>query len=108
MKLLTKADLTKLQRQDPYHETGPGRELPADKALALVKYFTSDAQWTWFAISASQDPDTGDVQFFGLVHGLERELGYFWLSELESVRGPLGLPVERDLYWQPVPLADLM
>ena len=77
-------------------------------AIAQVKFFSPDAQWTWFAVSASQDPDTGDVQFFGLVHGFERELGYFWLSELESVRGPLGLPVERDLYWTPVPLADLM
>jgi len=48
------------------------------------------------------------VQFFGLVHGLARELGYFWLSELSRVRGPLGLPVERDLYWTPVPLADLL
>jgi hypothetical protein len=108
MKLLTKADLRKLQSQDPYDPTGPGRELPASEALALVKFFTPDAQWTWFAVSASQDPDTGDVQFFGLVHGLERELGYFWLSELERVRGPLGLPVERDLYWDPVPLSDLI
>ena len=37
-------------------------------------------------------------QFFGLVDGLEAELGYFWLSELTGVRGPLGLPIERDLY----------
>jgi hypothetical protein len=108
MKLLTKADLRKLESQDPYHPDGPGRELSASEALALVKFFTPDAQWTWFAVSASQDPDTGDVQFFGLVQGLERELGYFWLSELERVRGPLGLPVERDLYWEPVPLADLI
>jgi len=108
MKLLTDADLAKLQTQDPYHETGPGRELPASEALALVKFFTPDAQWTWYAVSASQDPDTGDVQFFGLVEGLARELGYFWLSELKRVRGPLGLPVERDLYFDPVPLADLL
>jgi len=45
MKLLTKSDLQKLQRQDPYHETGPGRELSDREALALVKYFTPDAQW---------------------------------------------------------------
>ena len=108
MKLLTDADLAKLQTQDPYHPDGPGRELPASEALALVKFFTPDAQWTWNAVSASQDPDTGDVQYFGLVEGLARELGYFWLSELKRVRGPLGLLVERDLYFDPVPLADLL
>lgn len=108
MKLLTKADLCKLQSQDMYHQNGPGRELSADESMVYVKFFTPDAQWTWFAVSASQCPDTGNVQFFGLVKGLETELGYFWLSELESVRGPLGLAVERDLYWTPVPLSDLM
>jgi hypothetical protein len=32
---------------------------------------------------------------------LEDELGYFTLSELESVHGPLGLSVERDLQFEP-------
>ena len=108
MKLLTKSDLRKLQAQDPYHETGPGRELPDSETIVHVKFFTPDAQWTWYACSASQDPDSGDWQFFGLVDGLARELGYFWLSELEKIRGPLGLKVERDLYWQPLTLAELM
>jgi len=108
MKLLTKSDMRKLEMQDPYHPDGPGRELPADVALALVKFFTPDSSWTWYAVSASQDPDTGDVQFYGLVDGLAREFGYFWLSELKRVRGPLGLPVERDLYWTPVPVAELI
>ena len=31
------------------------------------------------------------------VDGFEKELGYFSLRELESARGPLGLPIERDL-----------
>ena len=48
-----------------------------------------------------------DYQFFGLVDGHERELGYFVLSELEEVRGPMGLPIERDLYWQPKTLAEI-
>ncbi len=37
--------------------------------------------------------------FFGLVDGFERELGYFSLSELESVHGPYGVGIERDLYF---------
>jgi hypothetical protein len=48
----------------------------------------------------------GEDLLFGLVQGLEEELGYFSLSELESVR-VLGLPVERDLYFTPKPLSAL-
>lgn len=35
------------------------------------------------------------------------ELGYFSLTELEAVRGPLGLPIERDLYFKPATLNEL-
>ncbi len=61
-----------------------------------AKFFTPDAQWTWYVMEFD-----GEDLFFGLVVGLETELGYFSLSELESVRGPLGLPIERDLYFTP-------
>ena len=72
-------------------------------AQALVKFFTPDSNWTWYA-SEFDGQDT----FFGLVSGFEVELGYFMLSELESVRGPLGLPIERDLYFEPKTLQELM
>lgn len=108
MRLLTEADLAKLQAQDPHHPSGPGQELPSDQLMVIVKFFTPDSNWTWYAVSAYQEPESKDVQFFGLVDGFEKELGYFWLSELESVRGPFGLPIERDLYWTPVPLSDLL
>ena len=36
-----------------------------------------------------------------------KELGYFNLSELESVRGPMGLPIERDLYFEPTSLEEI-
>ena len=71
-------------------------------ALARVKFFTPDSCWTWYAVEFN-----GEDTFYGLVIGLERELGYFFLSELESVKGPLGLPVERDLYFEPTPLSRL-
>lgn len=108
MELLTLEDLNKLQAQDPYHPSGPHKELPPEELMVIVKFFTPDSSWTWYAVSAYRDKEDGDVQFFGLVDGLEAELGYFWLSELESVRGPLGLPIERDLYWQPKTLAQIM
>jgi hypothetical protein len=48
-----------------------------------------------------------DYHLFGLVQGQCKELGYVSLSELEEVRGPMGLPVERDLYWKPKTLAEI-
>ncbi|MEN5407683.1 DUF2958 domain-containing protein, partial [Aliarcobacter butzleri] len=38
---------------------------------------------------------------------LERELGYFSLDELESVRGLFGLKVERDLSFKPTKLSKV-
>lgn len=72
-------------------------------AVAQVKFFTPDGSWTWYATEYD-----GEDVFFGLVVGHETEMGYFSLSELLSVRGPLGLPIERDLYFIPKPLKELM
>ena len=73
------------------------------EAKALVKFFTPDSNWFWYA----SEFDGKDV-FFGVVSGFAVELGYFSLSELEGVRGPLGLPIERDLYFEPETLKELM
>lgn len=70
--------------------------------LVIAKYFTPVAQWTWYATEFD-----GENTFFGLVDGLEEELGYFPVSELRQVRGPFGLAVERDLYFAPTPLSQL-
>jgi len=74
-------------------------------AIAWVKYFTPTSYWTWYITQASDEGD--DVLMFGLVDGHEKELGYVSLNELRSVRGPLGLPIERDLYWRPKPLREI-
>jgi hypothetical protein len=42
-----------------------------------------------------------------LVDGFEKELGYFMLSELEMVTGPMGLKIERDRGYT-AKLSDLM
>ena len=107
MKLVTKADLLKLRKQDPHDSIGPGKELPDTEAMVVTKFFTPDAQWTWYAVSASPDEMTGDIQFFGLVEGQYTEWGYFWLSELKKVRGHLGLPIERDKWWKPITVTEL-
>jgi len=58
---------------------------------------------TWYA----SDFD-GEDTFFGLVSGFEVELGYFSLKELQETRGPLGLSIERDLYFESQALIELM
>jgi hypothetical protein len=72
------------------------------EAVAPIKFFTPDSNWTWYPTEFD-----GDDTFFGLVSGFEVELGYFSLSELESVRGSLGLFIERDWYFSPATLAQL-
>lgn len=61
----------------------------------VVKLFTPDAQCTW--LLSELDPRE-PTQAFGLCdlgQGYP-ELGYVSLQELESVRGPMGLEIERD------------
>jgi len=72
--------------------------------ICHIKLFTPDASWTWYINELSiDDNDT----CFGYVVGLESELGYFSLSEIETVRGHLGLPVERDLGFTPTRLSEV-
>jgi hypothetical protein len=67
-----------------------------ENKVAIVKFFTPDSNWTWYAVEFD-----GSDLLFGYVIGFEPEWGYFSLLELESVCGPLGLPIERDLYFKP-------
>lgn len=85
-----------------FPELYSGEEKGLD-ALAQVKFFTPDSTWSWYA----SEFDGEDV-FFGLVDGFELELGYFSLGELQEARGPWGLPIERDLYFEPQTLRELM
>lgn len=65
-----------------------------------VKLFTPDSNWTWYVIEWD-----GNNLCFGLVSGHHLELGYFSLADIRAARGGLGLPVERDLYFNPCPLS---
>src|SRR5947209_20563480 len=64
--------------------------------LVICKFFTPDAQWTWYALELD-----GDDVFCGWVEGLDQELGYFLLPELTRARGLLGLPIERAVHLSP-------
>lgn len=70
-----------------------------DDPVVTLKWFTPDSSWTWYVLEF----DPTERLCFGVVVGHQREHGYFSLDEIEQLRGPLGLPVERDLYWKPIP-----
>ena len=61
--------------------------------------------WIWFVTEADSYED--DICFFGYVVGLEREWGYFCLSELESVNTN-GIKVCRDENHVPRPLSECL
>src|ERR1700694_2380380 len=68
--------------------------------LPVVKLFTPDAGCTWLLTEI--DPENPDIAFGLCDLGMGCPvLGSVSLSELASVRGRLGLPVERDRYFTP-------
>lgn len=94
--LLTKEIIAQLPAL--YAQDGKG-----DESIAYVKFFTPDSNWTWYATEYSAEEEL----FFGLVVGFDTELGYFALEELEESRGPLSLPIERDLHFKPTTLKEI-
>ncbi len=66
----------------------------------VVKFFNPVGAATWLV--TEMDPDENDY-LFGLADlGMGfPELGGISLSELQNFRGPLGLGIERDLYFEP-------
>jgi len=87
------------------------QESKGGKAVVYLKLFTPDSSFTWYLTEGSPIKDESgeevDFHFFGLVDGHDKELGYVALSELESVHGPMGLPIERDLWWEPKTLEEI-
>ena len=64
----------------------------------VVKLFTPDAGATWLLTEI--DPDDHDHAFGLCDLGLGYpELGWVSLAEISTVRGRLGLPIERDLHF---------
>lgn len=69
----------------------------------IIKLFTPDSTFSWHIIELSKEDKS---TCYGYVDsGFDKELGYFSLKELEGIKGPLGLRVERDLYFNPTALS---
>src|SRR5512133_1882346 len=118
MKLLTAA----IAKSIPgIYET---EKVPDTEKMAVVKFFNPCGGGTWYAFEADALIDVAnetwrplkdiglkgalDVKFFGYVTGMGfNELGYFLLSDLENAKLPMGLKIERDLYYPPESFATI-
>jgi hypothetical protein len=66
--------------------------------VPVVKLFTPDAGATWLLTELHPDNPTIAFGLCDLGMGCP-ELGYIDLDEISAVRGPLGLPIERDEHY---------
>ena len=66
----------------------------------FVKLFLDS--WTWYITELSID---GDIAFGYVISPFGAELGYFSLEEIKSIKGSLGIGVERDLKFKPTKLS---
>jgi hypothetical protein len=96
MKLLTK-EITKKATE----QFDKGSDL--DEQMIVAKFFNPMGSWTWYLMNLDKDKDYA----WGIVDGDAVEMGSFSMRELESIQLPLGLGIERDIYFEPVPASEL-
>ena len=91
MKLLTKEILNQFKKQ------GSCSEKQANEVKVVAKFFNPVGSATWYATEYHAD----EKMFYGFVSLFNDpacdEFGPFSLTELESLRLPLGLGIERDI-----------
>lgn len=82
-----------------------GIEIPtfedADAQENPIAYLHFDnMSWDWYVIGAKA-LENGDLYFLGLVNGIEKELGFFTLSQIEDV----GAILDED--WEKIGVYDI-
>jgi hypothetical protein len=94
MTLITQSQLAQLLANGKAQRAAIDNDQGAIDFKPVVKLFTPDAQCTWLLTEL----DPGHELAFGLCDLAmgSPELGYVSLTELRTVRGRLGLPIERD------------
>lgn len=66
-------------------------------AEVVVKYFNPVGAGTWLITEGEEQPN-GDWELFGYCKIHEWEWGTVFLSELQELKLPHGMGIERDLY----------
>lgn len=90
MKLLTKEILKKLPKP------GTTEKMDRSEIKIITKFFTPDGSATWYII----EYDGEDMLYCYADLGFGTpEFGYTSLHEIEMVKGHMGLPIERDKFW---------
>lgn len=98
MKLLTKELLERFNKV--------GRQEEVKDPVIIAKFFNPTGAGTWYATEYNPESKIffGYVSIFG---DWNDEWGYFSLEELESLRGPFGLGIERDIYFNSKPFSQI-
>ena len=95
MKLMTK-ELEEIFKKYPLgSQDGLGGQ-----AKVIAKYFNPMGAATWFITEADKKAD-GDFEMYGycnLGDSDMAEFGYVMLSDLQEIKLPFGMGIERDLY----------
>jgi hypothetical protein len=98
MKLLTKEILAKLPKIGSTDGKG-------DDAIAQVKFFSPVGGSTWYITEFD-----GEDEMYGFARLNDwndlAEPGYVSLRELQSIKLPFGLGIERDMHWSPKSLRE--
>jgi hypothetical protein len=84
------------------------REFKPEEMYIAIKFFCPWNDWVWYVVEGEELED-GDWKFFGYAKRHFKSLGYFFLSELQEIRGVWGLGIKRDPYFDDrTTLADVM
>ena len=101
MKLLTKTLIKQIPTLDETAEQG------IDESFAYVKIFNPMGNHQWFI--TAYDPEQNLA--FGYVNLNDpqmAELGYISMQELEEIKLPFGMKLERDRGFSKTPLTEVM
>ena len=101
MKLLTKANIKSLPTLDETAKLGIAEQ------TVYVKLF-GGSSCTWYLTSYDEENNEA-FGFVNLGDSQMAELGYIDMNEIEKLKiQPFGLPVERDRWFDPMPLDKVM
>lgn len=75
-----------------------------DDLACKVRLFNPTGIGTWWI--AAYDPETEIA--FGVTQLQFTEVGDFYMPELVAIRGQFGLPLERDLYYSPMTIKEVL
>ncbi|MBE5805167.1 MAG: DUF2958 domain-containing protein [Clostridia bacterium] len=95
MKLMTKELEEEFKKYPIGSQDGLGGQ-----AKVIVKYFNPMGAATWF-ITEADKKENGDFEMYGFCNLGDSdmaEFGYVMLSELQNIKLPFGMTIERDLY----------